>query len=112
MVKYYNTNGIYGNSNLLRIEVKYSKGNGYVAEINPCHKDKFSYGITYCREYYQYYNTLSCMLVPCGRRSTKKEQEAVEMMLKKIDWLLEQYVNMAYNKGGRYIEVIGEYIEE
>ena len=112
MVKYFKTNGIYANSNLLRIEVKYTKGKGYVAKIEPCHKDEFCYGITYCEEYYKYYNTLSCMLIPCGRKSAKKEQEAIEIMLGKIDWLLEQYVNMAYSKGGRYIEVIGEYIEE
>lgn len=111
MVKYYNTNGIYGDSNLLRVEVKYSKGKGYIAEINPCHKDKFSYGIAYCKEYYQYYNTLSCMLIPCSRRSEKKEREAVEIALEKMDWILEQYVNMAHNNGGRYIEIIGEYVE-
>lgn len=112
MVKYFKTNGIYDNCNLLRVEVKYNKGKGYVAEVNPCHKDKFCWGTVYCKEYYQYYNTLSCMLIPCSRRSAKKEQKAIEMMLDKINYLLESYVNMAYNKGGRHIEIVGEYIED
>lgn len=108
MVHYYKTTGIYEDSNLLRVEVKYDKGKGYVAQINPCHKDENSWGMLYCKEYYQYYNTLSCMLVPCGRKSAKKEQEANELAEKKIDLLLEQYAIMAENKGGRHIEIIGE----
>ena len=48
------------------------------------------------------------MLVPCSRKSAKKEQEACELAEKKIDWLLEQYIIMAENKGGRHIEIIGE----
>lgn len=112
MVKYFKTNGIYSNADMLRVEVKYDKGNGYVAVVNPVHKDKYSWSIIYCREYYQHYNTLSCMFIPCKRRSEKKEQEANEMLLEKLEWLVEQYVNMAYNKGGRYIEVVGEYTED
>ena len=108
MVRYYKTTGIYADSNLLRIEVKYDKGRGYVAEINPCHKDAHSWGILYCKEYYNYYNTLSCMLIPCGRKNAKKETEACALAAGKIDWLLEQYVQMAENKGGRHIEIIGE----
>ena len=80
MVHYYKTTGIYADSNLLRIEVTYDKGRGYVAQINPCHKDEHSWGILYNKEYYNHYNTLSCMLVPCGRKNAKKEQEAYEIM--------------------------------
>lgn len=109
MVKYYLTKGIYDRSNMLRLEVKYKKEcGGYVAEINPCHKDEFSYGITYSKEYYDYYNTLVCDLVKCGRRSEKKFKEACVIAEKKADELIQEYVNHAYNKGGRYIEVIGE----
>ena len=108
MVHYYKTTGIYDKSNLLRVEVKYDKGNGYVAMINPCYKDVMSWGIIYNKEYYNYYNTLTCMLVPCSRKSAKKEQEAYFLMRDKINWLLEQYVTMAENKGGRHIEIVGE----
>ena len=109
MVKYYLTKGIYDRSNMLRLEVKYKKEcGGYVAEINPCHKDEFSYGITYCKEYYDYYNALVCDLVKCGRRSEKKFNEACAIAEQKSDELIQSYVNHAYNKGGRYIEVIGE----
>lgn len=108
MVRYFKTTGIYENSNLLRVEVKYDKGRGYVAEIVPCHKDKYSYGILYCPEYYRYYNTLSCLLVPCGRKGTKKEQEACVIAEQEMDWLLKQYVTMAENNGGRHIEIVGE----
>ena len=48
------------------------------------------------------------MLVPCARRSEKKEQEAYFLMRNKTNWLLEQYVTMAENKGGRHIEIVGE----
>ena len=48
------------------------------------------------------------MLVSCSRRSAKKEQEAYLLMKDKMNWLLEQYVIMAENKGGRHIEIVGE----
>ena len=111
MVKYYKTTGIYRESNLLRVEVKYIKGKGYAVDVNPCHKDKFSYGIIYCEEYYKYYNTLSYLLIPCARRSAKKEQEAEAMMLENIDLILDLYVDMAHKNGGRLIEVVGEYMD-
>lgn len=108
MVRYFKTTGIYDDSNLLRVEVKYNKGKGYVAEINPCRKDEHSWGILYCEKYYNYYNTLVCMLVPCGRKSAKKEAEAIALAKLNIENLLEQYVVMAENKGGRHIEIVGE----
>lgn len=108
MVHYYKTTGIYADSNLLRAEIHYDKGRGYEARITPCSKGDGHYGILYSPEYFQYYNTLSCMLVPCGRKSAKKEQKAYEIMKDKMDWLLEQYVQMAENKGGRHIEIVGE----
>jgi hypothetical protein len=108
MVRYYRTAGIYDKADLLRLEVKYIKGKGYVVEVNPTFKTEYSWGIIYNKEYYQYYNTLSCMLIPCSRRSDKREKEAYEIAEKKIDWLLEQYVTMVDNKGGRHIEIIGE----
>lgn len=108
MVRYFKTTGIYADSNLLRVEVKYNKGKGYVVEINPCRKDEHSWGILYCKEYYNYYNTLVCMLVPCGRKSAKKEAEAIALSELNIENLLEQYVTMAENKGGRHIEIVGE----
>ena len=108
MVRYYKTTGIYADSNLLRVEVHYNKGVGYEARVTPCSKRDGHYSIFYNHEYYQYYNTLVCMLVPCSRRSAKKEQEAYFLMKDKMNWLLEQYVAMAENKGGRHIEIIGE----
>jgi hypothetical protein len=48
------------------------------------------------------------MLVPCTRRSAKKEQEAYFLMRDKMGWLLDEYVRMAENNGGRHIEIIGE----
>lgn len=108
MVHYYKTTGIYSDSNLLRMEIHYDKGRGYEARVTPCSKADGHYSIFYSPEYFQYYNTLSCMLVPCSRKSAKKEQEAYELMKKKTNWLLEQYVQIAENKGGRHIEIVGE----
>jgi hypothetical protein len=108
MVRYFKTTGIYDDSNLLRVEVKYDKGKGYVAKIVPCHKDEYSYGVCYNKEYFDYYNTLECMLVPCKRKSAKTEAAACELAELQMDWLLEQYVTMAENKGGRHIEIVGE----
>lgn len=108
MVHYYKTTGIYSDSNLLRVELHYNKGKGYEARVTPCSKDDGHYSIFYSPEYFQYYNTLTCMLVPCSRRSAKKEQEAYLLMKDKMNWLLEQYVIMAENKGGRRIEIVGE----
>ena len=108
MVRYFKTTGIYADSNLLRVEVRYNKGKGYVAEIKPCRKDEHSWGILYCKEYYNYYNTLVYMLVPCGRKSAKKEAEACVMAEQEMDWMLKQYVKMAEDKGGRHIEIVGE----
>lgn len=108
MVRYYKTTGIYDDSNLLRVQVKYDKGKGYVVEIVPCYKDEHSYSIVYSKEYFDYYNTLSCMLVPCKRKSVKTEAVACELAGLQMNWLLEQYVTMAENKGGRHIEIVGE----
>ena len=108
MVHYYKTTGIYADCNLLRVEIYYNKGKGYEARVTPCSKADGHYSIFYSQEYFNYYNTLSCMLIPCGRKSTKKEVAAYELMKKKMDWLLEQYVIMAESKGGRHIEIVGE----
>lgn len=108
MVHYYKTTGIYADSNLLKIEVVYNKGKGYEARVTPCSKGNGFVSVVYDKEYYQYYNTLTCMLVPCGRRSAKKEAEACSLAEKKINWLLEEYIRMAENKGGRHIEIVGE----
>ena len=108
MVHYYKTTGIYSSSDTLRVEVHYNKGIGYEARITPCSKEGEYYSIMYSPEYFKYYNTLTCTLVPCGRKSVKKEQEAYEIMKDKMNWLLEQYVNMAESKGGRHIKIVGE----
>ena len=108
MAKYFKTTGIYADSNLLKVEVYYNKGVGYEARVTPCSLKNGFYSIVYDREYYQYYNTLVCMLVPCSRKSAKKEQEAYKILSYNIDQLLEHYVLMAENKGGRHIEIVGE----
>ena len=108
MVRYYKTTGIYSDSDLLKVEVAYNKGKGYEARVTPCSKGNGFFSVVYDAEYYQHYNTLTCMLVPCSRQSAKKEGEACSLAEEKIDWLLEQYVQMAENKGGRHIEIVGE----
>lgn len=108
MVHYYKTTGIYADSNLLKVEVYYNKGVGYEARVTPCSKGNGFVSVVYDEEYYKHYNTLTCMLVPCTRRSEKKEQEAYFLMRNKMNWLLEQYITMAENKGGRHIEIVGE----
>ena len=49
---------------------------------------------------------------PAGRvvegTMPSEEQEAYVLMRDKMNWLLEQYVTMAENKGGRHIEIVGE----
>ena len=108
MVHYYKTTGIYSDSNLLMVEVHYNKGKGYEARITPCSKGNGYYSVMYSPEYYKYYNTLTCMLVPCSRRSAKKEAQAIALAELNMDNLLDEYVRMAENNGGRHIEVIGE----
>lgn len=108
MAHYYKTTGIYADSNLLKVEVVYNKGKGYEARVTPCSVGNGFVSVVYNTEYYKYYNTLVCMLVPCTRRSEKKEQEAYFLMKDKMNYLLEQYVAMAENKGGRHIEIVGE----
>lgn len=108
MVRYYKTTGIYADSNLLKVEVVYNKGIGYEARVTPCSKGNGYFSVVYDKEYYQYYNTLTCMLILSGRKNVKKETEACALAEKKMNWLLEQYVLMAEGKGGRHIEIIGE----
>ena len=113
MIKYYKTTGIYRECDTIRIEVKYNKDKGgYYAYLTPCFKQKYCYGTTYCAEYYTYYGGIDCLLVPCGRKSAKKEQEAADLLLENIDNLLEKYVQLVSERGGRYIEIIGEYTED
>ena len=108
MVHYYKTTGIYSDVNLLRVEVYYNKGVGYEARVTPCSKRDGYYSVFYSHEYFQYYNTLTCMLIPCSRKSAKKEQEAYKILSYNIDQLLEQYVLKAESRGGRHIEIVGE----
>lgn len=108
MVRYFKTTGIYDDSNLLRVSVKYDKSKGYVAQIEPCYKDEFSYGMIFSAEYYKYYNTLVCRLVPSARKSAKKEAEAIALAELNMENLLNQYIIMAENRGGRHIEIVGE----
>lgn len=108
MVHYFKTTGIYEDSNLLRVEVVYDKGKGYIAQVTPCHRGNGCWGVIYSKEYYEYYNTLVCMLVPCGRKSAKKEAEAIALAELNMENLLKQYVIMAENNGGRHIEIVGE----
>lgn len=108
MVRYYKTTGIYADSNLLKVEVVYNKGKGYKARVTPCSVGNGFFSVVYDTEYYKYYNTLCCMLIPCSRKSTKREEEARSLAEKKIPYLLEQYVLMAESKGGRHIEIVGE----
>jgi hypothetical protein len=51
---------------------------------------------------------LVCDLVPCVRKSAKKEAEAIALAELNMNNLLEQYVTMAESKGGRRIEIVGE----
>lgn len=111
MVKYFKTNGIYRECNLLRVEVAYEKGKGYIAKVIPAHKGNGCWGTIYCKEYYDYYNTMVYMLVPCSRKSKKREEEANVIIEEKMNWLLEQYVKLVDNKGGKHIEIIGAYEE-
>lgn len=108
MVRYFKTTGIYADSNLLKVEVCYNKGVGYEARVTPCSKGNGFLSVVYDKEYYQYYNTLVCMLVPCSRKSAKKEAEAIALAELNMENLLNQYVTMAENKGGRHIEIVGE----
>lgn len=111
MVKYFKTNGIYRECNLLRVEVAYEKGKGYIAKVIPAHKGNGCWGTIYCKEYYDYYNTMVYMLVPCSRKSKKREEEANVIIEEKMNWLLEQYVKLVDSKGGKHIEILGEYEE-
>lgn len=108
MVHYYKTTGIYSDSNLLMVEVHYNKGKGYEARITPCSKGNGHYSVMYSPEYYKYYNTLTCMLVPCARKSAKKEAQAIALAELNMANLLDEYVRMAENNGGRHIEIVGE----
>ena len=108
MVHYYKTTGIYADSDLLKVEVVYNKGKGYEARVTPCSKGNGYFSVVYDVEYYKHYNTLVCDLIPCSRKSAKKEAEACSLAEKNIPFLLEQYVIMAENKGGRHIEIVGE----
>ena len=111
MVKYFKTNGIYKECNLLRVAVAYKKGNGYIAKVNPVFEEKGYWGMDYCKEYYDYYNTMVYMLVPCLRKSKKRKEEANVIIEEKMNWLLEQYVKLVDSKGGKHIEILGEYEE-
>ena len=51
------------------------------------------------------------MLVPCSRKSKKREEEADVIIEEKMNWLLEQYVKLVDSKGGKHIEILGEYEE-
>lgn len=109
MVKYFKTTGIYADSNLLRLEVKYDKDRrGYIVRIDPVFKGENSYGIFYNKEYYDHYGCLIESLVTCSRRSDKRYKEACEICNKMICKFLDEYVCHAENKGGRHIEIVGE----
>ena len=108
MAKYYKTNGIYKNCDHIRLDVCYEKGIGYIAEVIPCHKDDFSYGITYCSEYFNYYEGIKKNLIQCGRKSEKKLAEACKLAEQKAKDLIQSYVDAVSVRGGRHIEILEE----
>lgn len=110
MVRYYKTTGLYADIDLLKFEVVYEKGNGYVALLLPCNIDKYgNEGHYYCPEYYEYFGVQTVDLVQSSRRSAKKEAEAIKLVEEKeiIDMLIDHYIAYAEHKGKTF-EVIGE----
>ena len=110
MVRYYKTTGLYGKVDLLRFDVYYEKGNGYIARLTPCSIDQFGcIGIHYCPEYYQYFGTHTMDLVQSSRRNAKKEAEAIKIVEERdiINVLIDHYMAYAEHKGKTF-EIFGE----
>lgn len=110
MVRYYKTTGLYGKVDLLRFDVRYEKGKGYIARLQPCSIDQYGcIGIHYCPEYYTYFGTHTMDLVKSSRRSAKKEAEAERMVEEQdiINVLIDHFMAHAESKGKTF-EVIGE----
>ena len=115
MVRYYKTTGLYGvdgqdqKVDLLKFDVYYDKGNGYIARIYPCFLTKYGEGRYYCPEYFECFGQQTIDLIPSSRRSTKKEAEAIKMVEEKeiIDVLIDHFMAYAEHKGKTF-EIIGE----
>ena len=110
MVRYYKTTGLYANIDLLKFELVYEKGKGYVAWLLPCRIDKHgNEGRYYCAEYYKYFGLQTMGLVPSSRRNAKKEAEAIKMIEEQdiIDVLIDHYMDYAEHYGRKF-EVICE----
>ena len=109
MVRYYKTNVIYAEADVLRVSVQYQKEEGgYIVQIDPCSREKDTETRYYYPEYYKYYGSLRELVVRCGRRSEKRYNEACVICNKMITELLDKYIKHADKKGGNHIEIIGE----
>lgn len=109
MVKYYKTTGLYDKVDLLKFELAYEKGQGYVAKLTPCYLANGAECRYYCPEYYEYFGTHTMDLVQSSRRSAKKEAEAIRLIEEEdvINRLIDHYIAYAEHKG-KTIEVIGQ----
>lgn len=103
---YYEVGKIYGSENSIMdnilVKINYRKGKGYEVVAEACHYDVWGIEKLFSPEYYQHYNDLAMLIIPCERKSKKNEQIAEA-------WLREgthaydfaqAWINKAIEQGG------------
>lgn len=108
MRHYFLTNGIYNESNLIAVEVQYTKGKGYGVVAFPCHKGDGWFGKVFSGDYYAYYYDIVVDVVQCSRRNVSKEKIANDWMEEHLQEVVDNYCEYCLARGGRNIEVIKE----
>ena len=110
---YFKTTGIYNIADTICVRIFYRKGKGYEAVADACHTDENSVGKVFDTDYYKYYNDLTMMLFPCGRRSGKQLSNAEKWLSfgNNAEDFAKKWIEYAVNRGGRSdIKIIGKEI--
>lgn len=109
--KFIKTNVIYSEADCLMVELKYNKGVGYEVEVSPVKKMPMGFSVLFDREYFAYYESTHELILPCGRKSAKKEAEAMSLFDNIYHTCVQNYCNKVLCRGGKSIVVDWETAE-
>ena len=107
MKKFVKTSEIYSKAEWLMVELSYQKGVGYVVTVTPVQRTEFSFSVVYNSEYFNYYKAIRKLIISCGRKSAKKEEEATEIFIKNFEEYIKEYCEYVVRNGGNKIEIKG-----
>lgn len=113
MEKYFKINKpAYHNNNTIRVSADYNKNKGgycITAElIERMESPLGCFGKAFCKEYYQHNGDGISLVIPCGRRSAKKQEEANAILERDAEKYAVAFLNHVNSVLGTDVEIVKE----